>query len=208
MGFCKSNFSSNIIMLTEDQKAEICQEVATCPAYLEKLDLYERQALQHYVTGKQKYLASRPEEEQTYYRAAFPAYELADVVAALLATPAAEAAPAALKVAKPSVQTVGAIIQRGLELEDIKAIFEDIRPFIHRKGEWGTAIAALHSKGYLVGSADRLAAWFKEGQFGVDISDKTISNCIKAYKDEAYFSKDEQHVIDSVIKWADAKSKG
>jgi hypothetical protein len=82
-------------MLTEDQKAEMCKELDACHAYREQLSLYEQQALLNYAKGKQQFLADRPEDEQAYFRAMNPAYDLADVVAALLATPAAEAARAA-----------------------------------------------------------------------------------------------------------------
>lgn len=79
-------------MLTEDQKEEMCKELASCHAYREQLSSYEHQALLHYAKGKQTELARWPKDEQTYYRLIFPVYNAADKVVTLLTKSVAEAA--------------------------------------------------------------------------------------------------------------------
>ena len=73
-------------IISDNQLYDYCIEVAKCPAFLNELQPYAKQALKHYATEQQtrKFFS---DGERAYYRAMMPVYAAADVVLALLDTP-------------------------------------------------------------------------------------------------------------------------
>jgi hypothetical protein len=194
-------------MLTEDQKAAMCEELNACHAYREQLSQYEYQAIQQYVNGKQQFLANRPEDEQEYFRAINPAYDLADIVAAILATPATEVAPTSTVQPQKPVKAVSRTPNarlRELALEDVQELFK--HPILQSEGERAAALAILNIQNYLPGSPYKVEEWFATN-VGAKVSRRLIAGSIKEIREEGELSQKAQQAADWVARWLEAKAK-
>lgn len=189
-------------MLTEDQKFEICKEVAECSAYLGELEPYVKQALQQYVKTKRAELARLPADAQVYYRAIAPAYDLADVVAGLLAADVVEATLALnitpQKPAREVSRTRPATLRPDLTVEVVKTAFAPLQ--ITQPGEWAAALAALVAGGALQGDASKVHRWL-EASVGANLtSRKTVADRMEYAEAKQFHNLSERHIFKEVLK--------
>jgi hypothetical protein len=195
-------------MLTEDQKAELCQEVAECPAYLGKLEPYEKQALQQYVKNKRAELACLPVDAQVYYRAIAPAYDLADVVVGLLAAEMAEVTPAPNTTPqtpdKGRSRTRPATLRPGLTVEAVKAMFAGLQ--LTQAGEWATVLAALVASGTLLGDASKVHRWLELYVGPKLTSRKTVAEKLEYREAKDLHNKSESRIFEAVLKSANSNA--